>query len=44
MNTCLKGWSSANGDKKYLISYVTSQKHVIEESTKFMSGGALHGM
>ena len=30
-------WSSAKGDMKYLIYHVTSQNHVIEGSTNFMS-------
>ena len=30
-------WSSASGDIKYLICHVTSQNHVIERSSNFMS-------
>ena len=34
-------WSSTSGDIKYLIREVTSQKHVIEGSSNFMSGSSL---
>ena len=33
-------WPSASGDIKYFICQVTSQKHVIEKSSHFMSGSS----
>ena len=33
-------WSSANGDIRYLICHVISQKHVIEESSDIVNGSS----
>ena len=34
-------WSSSNGDINYFICHVTSQKHVIEGSSNFLSWSSL---
>ena len=34
-------WSSASGNTKYLIFYVTSQNHLIEGSCKFVNKTSL---